>query len=32
MIRHCPRDAQLTLALVAASAIGILGWLALGSL
>lgn len=32
MIRHCPRDAKLTLALVALSAAGILGWLASGGL
>lgn len=28
MLRHCPNDAKVTLALIAISAIGILGWLA----
>jgi hypothetical protein len=30
MIRHCPQDAKLTLALVALSAASILAWLAVG--
>lgn len=28
MLRHCPNDAKVTLALIAISAICILGWLA----
>lgn len=28
VIRHCPNDAKVTLALIALSAVGILGWLA----